>query len=92
LTKNTVAGVERSGNPGIWRNQITSSPRSGRQLFVIHHFNIIEIGAIAVARFAGWYDKSLFLPGVPLRSTPGSILTPAPQADNVKIHFSQKSG
>jgi len=51
-------GVERSGTPGIWRNH-TSSPRSGRQLFVIRHFMIIEIGPIAAARFAGWDDKSL---------------------------------
>src|SRR6266498_1415569 len=51
-------GVERSGTPGRWRNH-TSSPRSGRQLFVIRHFMIIEIGPIAVARFAGWDDKPL---------------------------------
>jgi len=30
------------------------------------------------------------IPGVPLRSTPGSILPPAPQAENVSIHFEQK--
>src|SRR5215510_16392756 len=51
-------GVERSGTPGGWRNH-TSSPRSGRQLFVIRHFMIIEIGPIAAARFAGWDDKPL---------------------------------
>src|SRR5262245_19667094 len=50
-------GVERSGTPGILRNH-TSSPRSGRQLFVIRHFMIIEIGPIAAARFAGLCDKS----------------------------------
>jgi len=27
------------------------------------------------------------LPGVPLRSTPGYILPPAPQAEDVNIHF-----
>src|SRR5262245_54999808 len=51
-------GVERSGTPGIWCEQ-ASSPRSGRQLFVIRSFIIIEIGSIAVARFAGLRDKSL---------------------------------
>src|SRR5262245_42148592 len=51
-------GVERSGTPGRWRNH-TSSPRSGRLLFVTRHFMIIEIGPIAVARFAGWDDKPL---------------------------------
>src|SRR5215475_11029690 len=30
------------------------------------------------------------IPGVPLRSTPGSILPPAPQAENVKIRFAPK--
>jgi hypothetical protein len=30
------------------------------------------------------------IPGVPLRSTPGSMLPPAPQAKNVNIHFAQK--
>src|SRR6266542_3472871 len=56
-------GVERSGTPGRWRNH-TSSPRSGRQLFVIRHFMIIEIGPIAVARFAGWDDKPLSSQGL----------------------------
>jgi hypothetical protein len=32
------------------------------------------------------------IPGVPLRSTPGSILTPAPQAENVNTNFAQKFG
>jgi hypothetical protein len=32
------------------------------------------------------------IPGVPLRSTPGSILPPAPQAENVNIHFERKFG
>src|SRR6266511_4377508 len=30
------------------------------------------------------------LPGVPLRSTPGSILPPAPQSEDVNIHFVKK--
>jgi hypothetical protein len=30
------------------------------------------------------------IPGVPLRSTPGSTLPPAPQAENVNIKFAQK--
>jgi len=30
------------------------------------------------------------IPGVPLRSTPGFILSPAPQAENANIHFAQK--
>ena len=38
--------------PGIWR-KYTSSPRSGRQLFVIRHFMIIEIEPMAVARIRG---------------------------------------
>jgi len=51
-------GVERdsAATPGIWRKS-ASSPRSGRQLFVIRHFIIIEIGWMAVARFAGLYDN-----------------------------------
>src|SRR5262245_35507830 len=71
-------GVERgsAATPGIWRNH-TSSPRSGRQRFVIRYLIIIEIASIAVARFAGWCDNSLVVPGVPLRSTPGSTLAPA---------------
>jgi hypothetical protein len=48
--KSIEPGVERSGTPGIWRNH-TSSPRSGRQLFMIRHFNVFEIQPVAVARF-----------------------------------------
>jgi hypothetical protein len=48
--KSIEPGVERSGTPGRWRNH-TSSPRSGRQLFVIRHFIIIE--PMAVARIRG---------------------------------------
>src|SRR6266508_1511871 len=50
-------GVERQRNPRIWR-KYASSPRSGRQLFVMRHFIIIEIGPMAVARSAGLCDKS----------------------------------
>jgi len=50
-------GWSVSGTPGIWR-KYASSPRSGRQLFVMRHFIIIEIGPMAVARFAGLCDKS----------------------------------
>src|SRR6266498_5777732 len=51
-------GVERQRNPRIWC-KYASSPRSGRQLFVMRHFIIIEIGPMAVARFAGWDDTPL---------------------------------
>jgi hypothetical protein len=30
------------------------------------------------------------IPGVSIRSTPGSILPPAPQAENVNIYFERK--
>jgi hypothetical protein len=40
------------GAPGIWRER-TASPRSGRQLFVIRYFRVIEIGQWLSARFAG---------------------------------------
>src|SRR6266511_633371 len=45
-------GWSVSGTPGTWRKR-TSSPRSGRQLFVIRHFVIIEIEPMAVARIRG---------------------------------------
>jgi hypothetical protein len=32
------------------------------------------------------------IPGVPLRFTLSSILPPAPQAENVNIHFAQNTG
>jgi len=52
--------VERgSAEPQEYGVTIPSSPRSGRQLFVIRHFITIEIGPITVARFAGRFDKSL---------------------------------
>jgi hypothetical protein len=51
-------GARQRGTPGILCKH-TSSLRSGRQLFVIRYFIIVEIGPMAVARFAGWCDKSL---------------------------------
>jgi len=47
-----------------------SSPRSGRQLFVIRYLMIIDIAPMAVARFAGWCDKSLSYLGFRLRLHP----------------------
>ncbi|HEU0178856.1 MAG TPA: hypothetical protein VFV58_31720, partial [Blastocatellia bacterium] len=37
----------------------TKSGRRGRQLFVIRHFIIVEIGPMAAAHFAGLRDKYL---------------------------------
>jgi len=45
-------GGAEGGTPGIRHNR-TSSPRSGRQLFVIRDLIIIEIMPMAAARFAG---------------------------------------
>ena len=39
----------------------------------MRHFIIIEIGSIAAARFAGWFDKSLSYLGLRLRSTPATV-------------------
>jgi hypothetical protein len=58
----------------------------------MRHFIIIEIGPMAVGRLRGLVRQILIVPGVPLRSTPGSILPPAPQAENVNNHFAQIVG
>jgi hypothetical protein len=46
---------------------------------------------MAAARFAGLM-RAHHIPGVPLRSTSGSILQPAPQAEDANIHLAQKFG
>jgi hypothetical protein len=45
-------GARQRVTPGGWRTP--SSPRSGRQFFVIRAITIIEIASIAIARSAGW--------------------------------------
>jgi len=70
---------------------IPPSPRSGRQFFVVRAFIIIGVESIALARFAGWLKISRHTWGFALaRSTPGSTLPPASQAENVKGHSVQK--
>src|SRR5436190_6644840 len=72
-------GVERSGTPG--HRWMSASPRSGRQRrrFVGLTSLSFAYGVRAVARFTGSGSYSVE-PGVPLRSTPGFMLSPAPRA------------
>src|SRR5262245_32385031 len=86
-------GVERgsAATPGIWRNH-TSSPRSGRQLFVIRHFVIIVIKPIAVARFAGWDDKPLSYLGFRCAPPQALFCRPRSRAGVQHTRFVQKFG
>jgi hypothetical protein len=75
------------------RNQSHQARECGRRFFVVRAFIIIEIGSIAVARFAGLLIIARHTWGCALsRFTPGFTLSPAPQAEDVKSRFAQKFG
>jgi hypothetical protein len=70
-------GALQRGAPGTWP-KYTSSPRSGRQLFVIRHFIIILRSRQWLSpAAAGLRNESSSYLGLRLRSTPGFTLTPA---------------
>jgi hypothetical protein len=47
---------------------------------------LIRHRAIAVAHFAGFASLfAMVVPGVPLRSTPGFMLTSAPRTDKLQV-------
>src|SRR5215510_4146250 len=79
-------GVERSGTPGIWR-KYTSSPRSGRQLFVIRR---IEIEPMAVARSAGLRDKCWTYLGLRCAPPQAPCCRPHPRAKIQHTRFVEK--
>jgi hypothetical protein len=56
--RQNIAWGGASAEPQVYGVSMHQARRSGRQLFVMRHFIIIEIGPMAVARFAGLCDKS----------------------------------
>src|SRR5215470_18662358 len=72
--QNRAWGEAEGGTPGIWDKR-TASPRSGRQLFVIRYFSIIEIGQwLSPASRACDINRDCTWGSAPPRSTPGFTL------------------
>ena len=77
-------GVKRSETPGSWGESEAEPLGSGRQLFVLKN-----IAALRLSSASRTLVSCLSRPGVPLRSTPGFMLSPR-FAGSIKIFITSR--